>query len=61
LKTDRWESVIGSVKVEGVECAIALIDAPWTGGIEIRLQKEPTKKLFLDDAQVKYEFDKEKK
>lgn len=56
FQTKRWQSAIGSAKEQTGEKLLALVGAPWSGGFELRVQKEPTKKLFLDDEQVKYEF-----
>jgi len=53
--TPRWSSEIGSAKDANGDKLIALTSAPWWLG-ELRVQKTPTRKLILDDAQVKYEF-----
>ena len=56
FQTARWESAIGSAKEQTGEKLLALVGLPWSGGFELRVQKEPTKKLFLNDAQIEYEF-----
>jgi len=56
LKTNRWESKIGSAKEQSGERLVSLVTVPWSGGFELRVQKDPMKKLILDDEQVKYEF-----
>jgi hypothetical protein len=53
--TPRWTSRIGSEKEPAGDKQMALLDPPWWL-TELRVQKKPVRKLFLDDAQVTYEF-----
>lgn len=55
LRTPRWQSELGSEKEPGGEKLLALTSPPWWMG-ELRVVKSPVRKLILDDAQVKYEF-----
>jgi len=59
IANPRWTSKLGSAKEQTGEKLLSLTSAPWSGAVELRVQREP-KKLILDDAQVKYEFVEEK-
>lgn len=55
--TDRWSSDLATAKEKNGEKLLSLTSAPWSGGAELRVSNDKSRKLTMDDEQVKYEFD----
>lgn len=49
MKTDRWESLLGSIKLDGGEKALALVSPPWSGTVALSVKRGPVRTLIFDD------------
>jgi CubicO group peptidase (beta-lactamase class C family) len=56
LQTSRWQSLLGQETSKDSKSLLALTSAPWAGAFGLRAEKGTTKKLVVEDGELKYEF-----